>query len=89
MIASYFFIIKLGFALCISFLITLYIIPLFIVMAKKLSILDIPDGKIKMHKSPTPYLGGIAVYVGFIASLALFFPFENKVILLLVGATLL
>lgn len=89
MVNFYFLIIKLSLAFFISFLITLYVIPLFISMAKRLSILDIPDGKVKMHKSPTPYLGGVAVYVGFIASLALFAPFENKIILLLIGATFL
>jgi UDP-N-acetylmuramyl pentapeptide phosphotransferase/UDP-N-acetylglucosamine-1-phosphate transferase len=28
--------------------------------------MDIPDGKIKCHQAPTPYLGGVAIYLSFI-----------------------
>lgn len=80
---------RLFFSFIISFLITLYLVPLFALIAKKLNVLDIPDGAVKKHEKPTPYLGGIAIYVGFIASLALIFPYENKIALLLVGSTLL
>lgn len=48
-----------------------------------------PDGAIKTHKRPTPYLGGFALYVGFLTSLAVTFSFENQYFLLLVGSTLL
>lgn len=77
----------LGFFL--AFLITLYLVPLIIEVAFKLKILDSPDGNLKTHKHPTPYLGGVAVYMGFITSLALVFPFENNMFLFLLGSTLL
>ena len=83
------FIIKLCAALSISFLVTHYLVPLLTDVAHKLNVLDIPDGNLKRHHSPTPYLGGLALYVGFIVSLALTFPFENKLFLFLVGSTLL
>ncbi len=73
----------------VAFVITFYVTPLLILFAKKIDLLDRPDGFIKLHKSPTPYLGGLAVYTGFIASLALFYPFENNILLLIVGITLL
>jgi len=73
----------------VAFVVTFYVTPLLILFAQKINLLDRPDGLIKVHKSPTPYLGGLAVYTGFIAALALFFPFENNVFLLLVGITLL
>ena len=57
--------------------------------AKKLKIFDIPDGKIKLHKAPTPCLGGVAVYISFVASIALFYPFENKILWLILGSTFL
>jgi UDP-GlcNAc:undecaprenyl-phosphate/decaprenyl-phosphate GlcNAc-1-phosphate transferase len=82
-------VIRLIFSFFISFILTFYLVPLFCSIAKKLNILDIPDGTIKKHKNPTPYLGGMALYIGFIASLALVFPFENKVLLVLLGSTLL
>jgi UDP-GlcNAc:undecaprenyl-phosphate/decaprenyl-phosphate GlcNAc-1-phosphate transferase len=73
----------------ISFLITWYCIPLFIRIAHQFKILDIPDGKIKQHKAPTPYLGGLAIYIGFIMSLAIIFPFYNTSFNFLLGVTIL
>ena len=81
--------IRVCFALVLSFLFTYYLIPICKKIAFDFGILDIPNGTIKTHKKPTPYLGGIAVYVGFIAALALVLPFENDIVSLLLGSTLL
>jgi UDP-GlcNAc:undecaprenyl-phosphate/decaprenyl-phosphate GlcNAc-1-phosphate transferase len=78
-----------AFAGVISFLITYYLVPIMSAVAHKLNILDVPDGQLKQHKKATPYLGGVAVYVGFITALALTFPFENKMFLMFIGSTLL
>lgn len=82
-------IIKIIFACVISFLMTTYLVPLMIAVAHKLNILDTPNGGLKQHKEPTPYLGGVALYVGFITALALTFPFANTMFFLLVGCSLL
>lgn len=73
----------------IAFLMSFYITPLLIQVAYKLNIVDKPDGKLKQHETATPYLGGLAVYIGFIIALALVFPFQNNMFLFLVGTTLL
>jgi len=80
---------KLFFSLVISFLFAFYLIPIIRSIAIKLHILDIPDGGVKKHKKPIPYLGGIAVYIAFIVALALTLPFENKMFPFLTGSTLL
>ncbi|MFC1842842.1 glycosyltransferase family 4 protein [Candidatus Dependentiae bacterium] len=80
---------KLLFALTLSFLFTIYLTPILRTLALRFKILDIPDGSVKIHKEPTPYLGGLAVYFGFITSLAMTFPFQNKMFLFLIGSTLL
>lgn len=77
------------FALFFSFLLTTYLVPIFIALAQRLRFLDEPDGKIKQHKNPIPYLGGLAVYCGFLCGIALTIPFESNITLLLVGSTLL
>jgi len=82
-------VIKLFFCFSLSLLFTFYIIPLLISVAFRINALDIPCGALKQHKVPTPYLGGIAIYFGFIATLALTYPFENQMFLFLVGTTLL
>jgi len=80
---------KLFFSLAVSFLVAFYLVPLLSLVAHRLNILDVPDGRIKKHKRPTPYLGGVAIYVAFIVALALSFPFENNLFAFLVGSTLL
>ena len=82
-------IVKLFFSVLISFLITFYLVPLLAAFAVRLKVLDVPDGKIKNHEKAIPYLGGVAVYIGFLTSLALVFPFENQILLFIVGSTLL
>jgi UDP-GlcNAc:undecaprenyl-phosphate GlcNAc-1-phosphate transferase len=76
-------------ALFISFLITFYLVPFLAEAAFRLNIIDHPDGKLKIHKAPTPYLGGVGIYLGFIVALSLVFPFENSFFLFLLGTTLL
>lgn len=80
---------KISFSILISFLITFYLVPLLAAFAIRLKVLDIPDGKIKNHEKATPYLGGVGVYIGFLTSVALVFPFENQILLFIVGSTLL
>lgn len=82
-------IIKSIFALIFSFLLTLYLVPVFCAIARRLRFVDQPDGKIKRHKQPTPYLGGVAVYVGFLAAICIAFPFESNMLLFFAGSTLL
>jgi UDP-GlcNAc:undecaprenyl-phosphate GlcNAc-1-phosphate transferase len=46
--------------------ITAYVTPLTIHVANTFRITDTPDGRLKKHKNPTPYLGGLAVATGFV-----------------------
>lgn len=54
-------------ACVISFALT----PLFRLLAIKFEILDHPHSSIKTHKNPTPYLGGLAIWSGWVISLFL------------------
>lgn len=62
--------------------------PLFKKLAVKFNILDKP-GRRKIHKEPTPLLGGLAVYIGVILGLA--FNFTNLRFLsgIIIGATII
>lgn len=80
---------KLLFACLFSFLVTFYLIPFFCSLAYKLNFVDVPDGAIKQHKQATPYMGGVAIYCGFLFGLAFTMPMENKILLLLIGTILL
>lgn len=52
----------------IAFLATILITPLAIIFAKKHNFVDIPD-KRKIHKSPTPRIGGIGIASGIFAGM--------------------
>jgi UDP-GlcNAc:undecaprenyl-phosphate GlcNAc-1-phosphate transferase len=55
--------------------------------ALRFGIVDRPDGRLKNHGQPIPYLGGLAIYLAFLLSLALTFDFSNEVLgLLLAGS---
>lgn len=52
-------------AVFIAALITFAFTPATRFIAKKTGAVDVPDGNRKLHKSPTPRLGGIAIAAGF------------------------
>lgn len=86
---------SLLFLLCLSaFLISFCFVPIAKYIAQRLNILDVPDGKIKVHSKITPYLGGVAVYIGCLvpASIISFFFYRFlsfSDVFLLIGSTIL
>lgn len=63
--------------------------PFFQIIAIRYNIIDAPDGKLKDHKAPVAYLGGVAIFTGLMVSLAIFFPFETKETYIILPITLL
>ncbi len=82
-------VIKLLFSFFFSFLITFYLTPLLCTLAQRLRFVDQPDGVIKTHRYAVPYLGGVAVYGGFLSGVSLTVPFDSHLFLLIVGLSLL
>jgi len=55
--------------------------------ALRYSIVDKPDGRLKVQRNPVPYLGGIAVYLAFLLTVSLTFQFDQRVLgLILAGS---
>jgi UDP-GlcNAc:undecaprenyl-phosphate GlcNAc-1-phosphate transferase len=73
----------------LSFLVSALLLPLIIKFAIRFNIFDKPDGKIKVHKAPIPYLGGLAVYSGFIVAVGFLYPLKSDIIWFLFGVTFL
>src|SRR5262245_63788903 len=69
--------------------ISLYGTPVAGRAAIRFGIVDNPDGSLKNHRGPIPYLGGLAVYVSFILTMALVFDFDQRVLGLLLAGTIL
>jgi UDP-GlcNAc:undecaprenyl-phosphate GlcNAc-1-phosphate transferase len=75
--------------LATSLALSLYGTPLAARAALRFGIVDLPDGSLKRHRGPTPYLGGLAVYGSFIMTMALVFDFDQRVLGLLLAGTIL
>lgn len=71
-----------------SFCITFFITPFMQKIAFKWNILDIPNGQAKQHKKPTPYLGGVALYIGFIVPVLFVLQFDYRLSFFMAGALL-
>jgi UDP-GlcNAc:undecaprenyl-phosphate GlcNAc-1-phosphate transferase len=56
--------------------------------ALRFGIVDRPDGNLKNHDSPVPYLGGIAIYLSFLLALGFAFTFTREVLGLLLAGTI-
>jgi UDP-GlcNAc:undecaprenyl-phosphate GlcNAc-1-phosphate transferase len=76
------------FTLFFSFLLSLYLTPVMRRAALQFGIVDRPDGRLKKHKRPMPYLGGIAIYLSFLLALAFTFKFDQEVLGLLLAGTI-
>ena len=68
-----------------AFAITAFFIPIFIKAALAFNIVDAPDGALKRHERVTPYLGGAALFCGFLVSLAFFAPMRSGFIYFILG----
>ncbi len=72
-----------------ALVIALYATPIAARAAARFGLVDVPDGGLKNHRRPVPYLGGLAVYASFLLTMALVFDFDRSVLgLLLAGAVL-
>ena len=56
--------------------------------AIRFGIVDRPDGNLKTHREPVPYLGGLAIYLAFLLALSLTFRFSEQVLGLLLAGSL-
>ena len=62
--------------------------PLVMRAALRYGIVDKPKPPRKVQREPVPYLGGMVVFIAFLSSLALPFPFDARVLAILVASSL-
>jgi len=72
----------------VSFLLSSILTPLAARIATRNKILDYPESR-KMHHRPTPLLGGVAVYLGFLLTVSLDAPHTKPFVGVLLGSTLI
>ena len=81
-------------ALLTAFLIAYFATPFAMKAALRAGAIDMPgkagtDSARHLHKKPTPRMGGLAIYMGFVCSALLFAPLGPKNISMLAGATII
>ena len=72
-------------ALAISFAATPFIKKL----AIRIGAIDVPKDDRRVHDKPIPRLGGLAIYISFLAVVLALVPYSTKLLGILVGATLI
>ena len=58
-------------------------------LAFRIGAIDVPLDKRRMHKKPTPLIGGLAIYIGFTLASAIFCEYSHNLISIWIGGTLL
>ncbi len=58
------------------------------VAALRFGIVDRPDERLKRHREPVPYLGGIAIYLAFLLSLSFTLRFRAEVLAMLLAGSI-
>lgn len=79
---------RLGFALVSAFLICFASTPLVKAFANKVGAIDVPD-ETRVHNTPTPRLGGLAIFLGFLFAVVLFADVTRQVQGMLLGAVVI
>ena len=72
-------------ALVVSFLMT----PMVKTFAYKVGAIDVPKDARRMHKTPIPRLGGLAIFIGFMVSILLFVEITAEMRSILLGAVII
>ena len=72
-------------ALVVSFLMT----PVVKTFAYKVGAIDVPKDNRRMHKTPIPRLGGLAIFIGFMVSILLFAQIDSEMKSILLGAVII
>jgi UDP-GlcNAc:undecaprenyl-phosphate GlcNAc-1-phosphate transferase len=72
-------------ALVIAYILT----PVAKILAHKFRAIDIPKDNRRVHKKPTPLMGGLAIYFATIISMLIFMPITRTNLLIMLGGTII
>lgn len=76
-------------ALAVAFLLSFSATPMVISLAHKLNAIDVPKEKRRVHKKPTPLIGGLAIFYGFIVSVLCFAVLDRETAGILIGSVII
>jgi len=83
------FVIKLIAALVVAGLISYFATPIVKNLAYKVGAIDVPKDERRMHKTPIPRLGGLAIFIAFLFAVILFADIDRQMQGILLGAVMI
>ena len=78
-----------GAALVCAMVVSFIMCPLVKTFAYKVGAIDVPKDARRMHKTPIPRLGGLAIFIGFMVSILLFVHIDHQMKGILLGAVII
>lgn len=76
-------------ALAVAFLIAFAATPMVIPLARRINAIDVPKDARRVHKRPTPLIGGLAIFYGFIVSVLCFATLDRETTGILIGSVII
>ncbi len=76
-------------ALAVAFLISFAATPMVISLAHRINAIDVPKDARRVHKKPTPLIGGLAIFYGFVVSVLCFANLDRETAGILIGCVII
>jgi len=76
-------------ALLVAAVVSLLTTPVVRTIAFKVGAVDVPRDSRRMHKTPIPRMGGLAIFFGFILSVLIFLPLDDQLRGMLLGSVII
>jgi len=73
----------------VSAILTYIMTPFVEKLARKVGAMDVPEDDRRVHKSPIPRMGGLAIYLAFVVTLVAFAGVDNKTTGIILGSTMI
>ncbi len=73
----------------IAAILTFIMTPFAEKLARKLGAMDVPKDDRRVHKSPIPRMGGLAIYLAFVATLVIFAGMDDMIKGIIIGSTMI
>lgn len=83
------FILKVGLALLTAAVLAFAVTPLVKKLAQKVGAIDVPTDGRRMHHTPIPRMGGLAIFIAFLTSVLIFAKIDTEVRGILLGAVII
>ena len=77
---------KIGIAAVVALTLSFAATPAVKLLARRIGAIDVPGDARRLHKSPIPRLGGLAIFIGFLLSVVLMADIDRQVQGVLIGA---